>query len=119
MISRCSSPIPAMIVCWVSSSVRMRKVGSSWARRVSAMPILSWSPFVLGSMACEMTGSGKVMFSSRMAFFSSHSVSPVRVSPRPTAAAMSPAPIASMSSRWLACMRRMRPMRSLRPLRAL
>jgi hypothetical protein len=42
-------------------------------------------------MAIEMTGSGNSMRSSTIGLFSSHSVSPVVVSRRPTAAAMSPA----------------------------
>ena len=41
------------------------------------------------------------------------SVSPVRVFLRPMPAAMSPVNTASTSSRWLACICRMRPMRSL------
>ena len=53
--------MPPMIVCWVSSSVRMRNVGSSWARRDSAVPSFSWSTFVLGSIAWKMTGSGNVI----------------------------------------------------------
>ena len=50
--------MPEMIVWPVSSSVRTLKVGSSSARRASAMPILSWSAFVFGSIAIEITGSG-------------------------------------------------------------
>ena len=64
MISRCSSPMPEMSVCPVSSSVLTRNVGSSSDRRWSPAPSLSWSPFVLGSMATAMTGSGNVIGSS-------------------------------------------------------
>ena len=53
--------MPAMSVWPVSSSVWTRKVGSSSARRWRATPSLSWSAFVLGSMATSMTGSGKVI----------------------------------------------------------
>ena len=42
----------------------------------------------------------------------SHSVSPVVVFFSPTTAMMSPAKMASLSSRWLACIWRMRPTRS-------
>ena len=57
--SRCSSPMPAMIVWPVSSSVRTWKVGSSSASRWIAMPSFSWSPLDFGSIATEMTGAGK------------------------------------------------------------
>src|ERR1035438_4860240 len=59
--SRCSSPMPEMIVCPVSSSVLTWRVGSSSASRWMAMPSLSWSPLVLGSIATLMTGAGKVI----------------------------------------------------------
>ena len=39
------------------------------ARRPRAMPIFSWSALVLGSTACEITGSGKTIFSSVMIDF--------------------------------------------------
>ena len=48
MISRCSSPIPWISVCEVSTSVVTRKVGSSSARRDSAMPSFSSSALRLG-----------------------------------------------------------------------
>src|SRR5947209_1231188 len=69
MISRCSSPIPEMIVWPDSSSVWTRNDGSSCARRLSATPIFSWSALVFGSTACEITGSGNSIFSSVMVFF--------------------------------------------------
>ncbi len=116
MISRCSSPIPEMSVCPVSSSVRTRKVGSSSERRCSALPSLSWSPFVFGSIATEITGSGKVIDSSLIGAVSIARVSPVVVCFRPTTAAISPAPISSRSSRWFACICRMRPIRSALPV---
>ena len=59
MISRCSSPIPEMSVCPVSSSVSTRKVGSSSASRARPLPSLSWSAFDFGSTATEMTGLGE------------------------------------------------------------
>ena len=57
-------------------------------RRASAAPTpsLSMSALVFGSIAIEMTGSGKIIFSRTIGCFSSQSVSPVRVSRRPTAA---------------------------------
>ena len=93
MISRCSSPMPEMIVWPVSSSVRTRKVGSSSVSRCRPAPSLSWSPFVFGSIATEITGSGNSIVSSRIGAVSIASVSPVDVFFRPTMAAISPAPI--------------------------
>ena len=54
-------------------------------------PSFSWSALVLGSIASEMTGSGKSIASRMTGFFSSQTVSPVVTDFRPTAAAMSPA----------------------------
>jgi hypothetical protein len=90
MTSRCSSPIPAMIVWPVSVSVRTRNVGSSSASFASAWPSLSCSALVFGSMAMSMTGSGKTIDSSSTGASSAHRVSPVVVFLRPTAATMSP-----------------------------
>ena len=111
--------MPSMMVWPVSSSVWTRKVGSSSARRCRAMPIFSWSALVLGSMATAMTGSGKVIDSSTIGWFSTVRLSPVVVFLRPMAAAMSPAYTSSSSSRWLACICSRRPTRSLVPLVAL
>ena len=47
-----------------SSSVCTRNDGSSFASFCSAMPIFSWSGFVFGSTATEITGSGNSMRSS-------------------------------------------------------
>ena len=113
MISRWSSPIPAMIVCPVSSSVLTLKVGSSSASFWRPVPSLSMSAFVLGSIAMRITGSGKSIFSSTIGWSGSVSVSPVLVSFSPTIAQMSPARTMSTSSRELACMKRRRPARSL------
>ena len=44
------------------------------------MPILSWSAFVLGSIATEITGVGKLILSKIIGDFSSQRVSPVVVS---------------------------------------
>ena len=52
------------------------------------------------------------MRSSTIGCAGSQSVSPVVVFLRPTAATMSPANTASLSSRWFACIWRMRPIRS-------
>ncbi len=56
--------MPEMIVWPDSSSVCTRKDGSSFASFCSATPIFSWSTFVLGSTATEITGSGNSMRSS-------------------------------------------------------
>src|SRR6266508_799834 len=119
MISRWSSPMPSMIVWPVSSSVCTLKVGSSSESRCRAIPSFSWSNLVLGAMATEITGSGKVIDSRTIGCASSASVSPVVVDLSPTAAAMSPVKTSSTSSRRMACMRRMRPMRSRLPVDAL
>ncbi|VCQ35218.1 Uncharacterised protein [Burkholderia pseudomallei] len=108
--------MPEMIVWPDSSSVCTRNDGSSCARRFSARPIFSWSAFVFGSTACEITGSGNTMRSSTIGCAGSHSVSPVVASFRPTAAAMSPARTSLISSRWFACICRIRPRRSFLPL---
>src|SRR3546814_4632385 len=50
--------MPLMIVWPDSWSVETRKLGSSAARRLSAMPMRSWSALVLGSTDSSMTGSG-------------------------------------------------------------
>ena len=55
-MSRCNSPIPEIIVCPDSSSVRTRNDGSSLASLPSATLIFSWSEIVLGSTATEITG---------------------------------------------------------------
>ncbi len=92
MISRCSSPIPSMIVWPVSSSEWTRNVGSSSASFCSEAESFSSSAFVLGSMATAMTGSGKTIDSSTIGLSTGRSAcrrSPVNL--RPTAAASSPA----------------------------
>ena len=63
-------------------------------------------------MATAMTGSGNVIDSSTIGLSGSHSVSPVVVTLRPMAAAMSPAAIDATSSFFLACIRSRRPTRS-------
>ena len=68
MISRWSSPMPEIRVWAVSSSVRTRKVGSSSESRWSPVDSLSWSAFVFGSIATEITGSGNSIDSSEIAF---------------------------------------------------
>ena len=77
MISRWSSPIPAMIVWFVSLSVETRKVGSSCMSFARARPIFSWSTFVFGSIERVMTGSGNFIASRTTTFFLSQIVSPV------------------------------------------
>ena len=51
MISRCNSPMPAMMSWLVSSFVKQRNVGSSSARRCKPSDILSRSCLVFGSTA--------------------------------------------------------------------
>ena len=53
--------MPRMIVWPVSSSVCTWNVGSSSDSEPSALPSLSWSFFVFGSIATEITGSGNSM----------------------------------------------------------
>ena len=79
-----------MIVCPVSSSDLTLKVGSSSASFDKAIPIFSWSAFVFGSTATEITGSGNSIFSRTIGALSAQRVSPVVVSFNPTAAAISP-----------------------------
>ena len=82
--------MPEMTVWPVSSSLRMRNVGSSSDSDFSALPSLSWSLFVFGSMATWMTGSGNSMRSRITGSLRSQSVSPVVVSLKPRPATMSP-----------------------------
>jgi hypothetical protein len=63
-------------------------------------------------MATSMTGAGNFIASRMIGFSSVQSVSPVRVSLRPMAAAMSPARTSWISSRLLACICSRRPTRS-------
>ena len=56
--------MPEISVWPVSSLVRTWKVGSSSARRPSAVDIFSWSAFVFGSIATLITGSGNSIISS-------------------------------------------------------
>ena len=75
--------MPPMTVWPVSSSRLTRKVGSSSASFWMATESFSWSPFVFGSMATSMTGSGNVIDSSTTWFAGSHRVSPVVTSLSP------------------------------------
>ena len=101
-----------MIVCPVSWSVCTRNVGSSSDSFASAIASLSWSALVFGSIATSITDAGNFIASRMIGWSSSHSVSPVRVSRSPIAAAMSPARTSSISSRLLACICSSRPTRS-------
>ena len=56
----------------------------------SAAPSSSWPAWVFGSMATDIAGGGNSITSSTTGAFRSHSVSPVVVTRRPTAAAMLP-----------------------------
>ena len=90
MMSRWSSPIPEITVCPVSSSNFTTNVGSSSASLARPVPSLSWSAFVFGSTATEMTGVGKLMDSRTTWWSGSQIVSPVVACFRPTTATMSP-----------------------------
>jgi hypothetical protein len=58
--------MPEMSVCPVSSSVRTRNVEVLVGQPLEAAPSLSWSPFVFGSIATEITGSGNSIDSRRI-----------------------------------------------------
>ena len=103
MISRCSSPIPFIIVCPDSSSDVTLNEGSSFANLPNASPIFSWSALVFGSTAISMTGSGNSIGSKRTPFSLSHNVCPVIVFLRPASATISPALASFISSLELAC----------------
>ena len=118
-ISKCSSPIPDITVCPVSSSYWTRKVGSSSDNLTKASDNLSWSALAFGSIATETTGSGNSIFSRSMGFSRSQNVSPVEVSFKPTAAAISPANTSSTSSLWSACILTIRPNLSRSPVTVL
>src|SRR5207237_1093660 len=94
--------------------VLVHEAGAGLPRLAVAHPVavLSWSALVLGSIATEITGSGNFMASRMIGWPSSERVSPVFVSLRPIAAAMSPARTSAISSRLLACISSSRPMRS-------
>jgi len=79
IISRCNSPMPAITVWPVSLSVPILKVGSSSAILFKARESLSWSAFVLGSIAIEITGSGKLIDSYFIGLVGVHIVSPVLI----------------------------------------
>ena len=102
-MSRCNSPIPAMIVCPVSWFVYVLNVGSSSASFANAIPIFSCATLSFGSIAISITGSGNSIDSNITGWSISHKVSPVVTSFSPTAAAISPAYTLSISSLWLEC----------------
>ncbi len=105
--------MPSITVWPVSLSVCILNVGSSSDNLVKAVLILSWSAFDLGSIATEITGSGNIIDSSIIGFFSSHKVSPVVVFFKPTAAAISPVYTSLISVLWFACINNIRPILSL------
>jgi len=55
---KCNSPMPEMMVCFVSASKPTRKVGSSRVNRLSAFENLSRLPLDFGDKASDMTGEG-------------------------------------------------------------
>ena len=115
MISRCSSPMPEILVWPVSLSVSTLKVGSSCISLARPLLSFSWSLFVFGSTASAITGAGNWIDSSTTGASESQIVSPVVTCFRPTAAAMSPAQTSLISSRLFACILSRRPMRSRWP----
>ena len=96
--SKCNSPTPEIIFWPVSLFVVNLNVGSSSANLSKPIVIFSWSAFVFGSIASEITGSEKLIDSRSNSLFSSQSVSPVVVDFKPTAAPISPALTSSTSS---------------------
>ena len=104
--------MPEMRVSPVSWSVCTLKDGSSMASLDRAKPKRSWSALLLGSMAMEMTGSGKSMDSRIMGLSGSHRLWPVMVFFSPSTAAISPATDVLISSRLSAYMRTSLPIRS-------
>ncbi len=104
--------MPAMMSWPVSSFSLTVKVGSSRSSWCSALSSFVRSERVRGSMAMEMTGSGKCISPSRTGNWSLPIVSPVCASLKPTTTATSPAPTLARGSERLACMRKRRLMRS-------
>ena len=104
--------MPEMSVSPVSRSDCTLKDGSSMASLESAKPNRSWSDLLLGSMAMDMTGSGKSMDSRIMGLSGSHRLWPVMVFLSPNTAAISPAQSVLISSRLSAYIRTSLPMRS-------
>ena len=101
-----------MRVCPVSESLLTTNVGSSSARRCSAMESFSWSALLLGSMLIDITVSGNVGGSRRTSWSRSHRVSPVTMSFAPIMAHIEPLYASSISSRLSALMISRREMRS-------
>ena len=108
-----------MTVCPDSSSEATLKDGSSFANLWSAIPIFSWSAFVLGSTATSMTGSGNSILSNITWSSAWHKVSPVVVSFNPTKATISPAYASLISSLELACISSILPILSFLPFTVL
>ena len=116
MISKWSSPIPAIIVWPVSSSVQVLNVGSSSANLANANPIFSWAAFDAGSIAISITGSGNSIDSRTIGLSSEHKVSPVVVFFNPIIAPNSPASSVSTSDLELECILTSLPILSFLPL---
>lgn len=89
IISRCSSPMPLMMVCPVSMSLRAVNVGSSSASLDKAMPSLSRSFCVLGSTASPITGSRRYGFQHNGMFVGTNGVSRTQIAEADTAADIS------------------------------
>ena len=98
-----------MIVWPDSSSEETLNDGSSLANLANASPIFSWSPFVFGSTAISITGSGNSIGSNKTGFSLSHKVWPVIVFFNPANETISPALASLISSLELACIKSIRP----------
>ncbi len=98
--------MPEMMSSPVSAFSLTEKVGSSMASTSRTSESFFLSDRVLGSMATEITGSGKCIRSRRIGKASTPRVSPVRDGFRPMTTAMSPASTWSTCWGWLACMRK-------------
>ena len=118
-ISRCSSPIPAIIVWPVSSSIRTRNVGSSWDNLIQgeAKLITISFGFRLDSHGDYWLGKCHRFKNDRKSVVAERS--PVNVCLDRLTAPISPARISSISSRLFACIRTRRPMRSRLPFEEL
>ena len=115
-MSRCNSPIPEIIVCPVSSSDWTLNVGSSSASFWSPSESFSSSALDFGSIATDITGSGKVIDSNWIKSDEADKVSPVLAFLSPTPATISPAQMKSISSLELECILKILPSLSSLPV---
>ena len=102
-----------LIIVWPDSlSDETLKDGSSFASLCKASPIFSWSPFVFGSTAISITGSGNSIGSKTTGLFLTQRVCPVTVCFKPAKATISPVLASFISSLSLACINSILPILS-------